>query len=181
VWIKNEKRQFSNCHVGLMYMDFSKKIVEHILKNEEFLAGLNDNFDKNLKAIIIDCLSNSNKEHASLMDKFEDWFREELREGVEVLLIGWESAGWGPGGSGAVWFNSRFGIVSFFSSDYDDDHIEVFDKDNFEPWCIEHLCNDYVELSSAVYNEEELIEFANNLGMDEETELTVNGKEVEVD
>jgi len=160
----------------------NKKIIEHLLNNEEFLAALNDYYDGEQKAIIIDCLSNSKKEHTLLMDKFEDWFREELREGdVEILTIGWDSDGWGSGGNGAVWFNSRFGVVSFGSSDYSDDHIEVFEKDNFEPWCIEHLCNDYVEISSEVYNEDELIEIANKLGMNEDTKLTVNGKEVEVD
>jgi hypothetical protein len=114
------------------------------------------------------------------MDQFYDWFESEFdNSDTNILSIGWDSKGWGPGGDGFVRFNSRFGIVKMGSSDYSDEHVEIFNKKTFFPWCIVDLHNDYIEMDSDVYNDKELLSLAERMGMREETKLTINGKEIQ--
>jgi hypothetical protein len=62
------------------------------------------------------------------------------------------------------------------SSDFVDDHTEIFNKDKFSPWAIEDLRNDYIDVSSDIYSEPELIKIAENMGMKKNTVLTINNK-----
>lgn len=120
-----------------------------------------------------------NNEYPVAMDRFYDWLEEEfMNSETKILWIAWESNGWGPGGNGFCRFKSRFGIVKMESSDYSDDHIEIFNKKTFFPWCIENLMNDYIFLDSDIFSEKELLSIAEKMGMHEHTKLTINDKEI---
>lgn len=154
--------------------------LAHLLTNIDFLNTIKEDFTQEEVNEINNYIKDKNSGNPDVIDAFLDWLNFELEEnGNTVLLIAWDSHGWGPGGNGCVRFKVRFGIVRMDSSDYDDDHVEIFNKENFYPWGIESLMNDYIELRSDIYDEKELIELANNMGMEENTELTVNGKLIE--
>ena len=112
-----------------------------------------------------------------LLFRFDDWLHDALYDGVNVLTIGWDSHGWGPGGNGCVFYHERFGIVTMSSSDFTSDgHWEVFDESTFEPWLTGSLDTDEVGLSSDIYTNKELRALAESIGVGEDSELTVEGR-----
>jgi hypothetical protein len=155
-------------------MEIDQNIFNHLFENKDFLKSLGEEFN-NDEIIYLGKFSNHlDKEFPDLIDQFHDWLSSELCDtDTNILTIGWESDDWGPGGDGFISFGSKFGIIKMFSSDYEDDHIEIFNKKDFEPWCIENLMNDYLDISSDVYSAKELKSLAKGLGMNKETKLTV--------
>jgi hypothetical protein len=153
--------------------------LKHILKSKDFIESLQQEFKQEEIIEIQNFIQENNEMYSEVIDTFFEWLDNEFESsGTNVLSIGWDSSGWGPGGNGSIQFTERFGIVTMNSSDYEDDHVEIFDKQEFYPWCIQSLENDYIYLDSDIYNETELIELANNMGLRENTQLTVNGNEI---
>ena len=64
------------------------------------------------------------------------------------------------------------------SSDYEDEHVEIFDKENFSPWAIESLTGDFIEIDSDIYSKQEMLEIAEEIGLDTNVKLTIKGKEI---
>lgn len=153
-------------------------IHSHLIRNKDFLDALKKEFDKNEIEEIIKYSKDLTSNYPKVMDNFYDWFCD-LDADINVLTIGWDSDNWGAGGSGFIAFKLVFGIIKMTSSDYSDEHIEIFNKKTFFPWCIEHLMNDYIGIESDVYSDKELLTLAEEMGMDEDTKLTINGKEIE--
>ena len=153
----------------------NQAIHTHLIGNKDFLKALKKKFSAIEVAEIIEYSKNIKGKYPKAMDHFYNWFGD-LEGDINVLSIAWDSEGWGSGGSGVISFSLVFGLVKMSSSDYDDDHIEIFDKNTFSPWAIEHLMNDSVDITSDIYSEAELISIAEDLGIDGDTVLTVNDK-----
>lgn len=160
-------------------MDITGNQVIHtyLVEQKDFLVALQDNFDENQIEEIINYLKNINTNYPGIMDQFYDWIHDEEGE-INILSIGWDSKNWGAGGNGFISFDLVFGLVKMSSSDFEDDHTEIFNKDTFSPWAIEDLRNDYIDLSSDIYYEPELIKIAENMGMKKNTVLTINNKTI---
>lgn len=151
--------------------------IQSLLNDYNFLEELAFNFESAEQELIKDYINSKSVQDSDLIDRFFEWLLEELNNNSKpILTIGWDSHEWGAGGNGFVSFLTRFNIVSMKSSDYENDHFEIFDKTTFFPWVIENLENDVVEIESEVFSEEELLEMANNMGIRKDTNLSVNGK-----
>jgi len=156
----------------------NQPIHTHLIANTDFLEALSNNFEEDEIVEILKYAKDVTLDYPMIMDKFYDWFEEEFNNypsDINIISIGWESYGWGPGGSGFISFDLVFGLVRMSSSDYEEDYTEIFDKENFSPWAIESLDNDSVEISSDIYTNSELLELAEDLGLGEDTELTIEG------
>lgn len=165
----------------MMDKNTERAILSHLLSDPNCLKSLEENeFEKDEITQIIKYANDLNDEFPELIGRFYDWFEGVFDDAeTKVLWIGWDSAGWGSGGNGVIRFDAAFGIVKMTSSDYEDDHIEIFNKKDFYPWCIESLNNDYIDMESDIYSDEELLSLARRMGMGENTKLTINGKEIE--
>ena len=153
----------------------NQEIHTHLIRQNEFLNALKDNFDENQAQEIIEYSKDISKKYPETMDQFYDWFNDQ--EGKKnILFIGWDSKNWGVGGNGFISFDLVFDLVKITSSSFEGEHIEIFNKETFYPWAIEDLKNDFIELSSEIYSELQLIEIAVNLGMNYNTVLTVNDR-----
>ncbi len=161
-------------------IDIDHPILNYLFENKDFLESLQNEFEKEEIIELKNYSQNINNEYPVTMDRFYDWFECEFdNPDINVLSIAWDSDGGGPGGNGFVRFNSRFGIVKMESSDFSDEHIEIFNKKTFVPWCIGNLMNDYIELNSDVYSEKKLLILAKKMGMYDHTKLTIKGNEIE--
>ena len=149
----------------------------HLIANKDFVDILKDEFQENEVQEIINYCKEINRKYPEVMDQFYDWIMD-MDSNTNVLSIGWDSENWGPGGSGFISFDLVFGLVKMRSSDYEDEHTEIFDKENFSPWAIESLMNDFVEIDSDIYSEQELLDIAEGMGLDVDTKLTIKGKEI---
>lgn len=154
----------------------NQEIHLFLIKQDDFLKALQYVFDKNQIDTIVNYSNDLTKEYPEIMDQFYDWFND-LNGTNNILSIGWDSNNWGPGGNGFINFSLVFGLVKMSSSDFEDDHTEIFNKDSFEPWCIEDLRNDFIEISSDIYSDSELVEIAENMGIKKNTILKINNKE----
>jgi hypothetical protein len=153
----------------------NKVIHTQLVEQKDFLDALKDNFDENQIKEIINYLKDISNNYPGIMDQFYDWIHDEEGK-INILSIGWDSKNWGAGGNGSISFDLVFGLVKMSSSDFVDDHTEIFNKDKFSPWAIEDLRNDYIDVSSDIYSEPELIKIAENMGMKKNTVLTINNK-----
>jgi hypothetical protein len=163
-------------------MEIPEDILQHLLQNKDFLKKITEEFDKKEVKTLSDFANNGveTEEFLDVLYRLEEWLEEEFYSNsdmINVLSIAWDSNSWGPGGDGIIRFKSKYGIVKMSSSDYESDHIEIFNMDDFFPWEIENLENDFIEISSDVYNNEYLLKIADALGIGEDTKLELNGKE----
>ncbi|MRX62606.1 hypothetical protein [Maribacter luteus] len=160
-----------------MYITDNQALHLHLISNKDFLDLLRGEFKENEVEEIIKYCKDITGDYLDVMDQFYDWIAD-LDSDTNILTIGWDSNNWGPGGSDFISFNLVFGLVKMSSSDYEDEHIEIFDKENFSPWGIEDLMNDFIEIDSEIYSEKELLGIAESMGIDKNTALTINGKEI---
>jgi hypothetical protein len=153
----------------------NQEIHLFLVEQREFLDALKDIFNENQVKEIINYSRDLSLKYPDIMDKFYDWFHDKKGE-KNILSIGWDSKNWGAGGNGFISFDLVFGLIKMTSSDFEDDHTEIFNKESFSPWAIEDLKNDYIEISSDIYTEKELIEIAEEMGMKKTTILKINDK-----
>jgi hypothetical protein len=152
-------------------------IHSFLIGNNEFLDSLVNEFDEDDVKEIVQYCKDLNSNYPAAMDNFYDWF-ESLDGSTNVLYIGWDSDSGGPGGNGFISFDFLFGLVKMTSSDFESAHIEIFDKENFFPWAIEHLKNDKIEISSDIYTSGELLKLVKDMGTNSNTRLIINGEEI---
>lgn len=160
-------------------MEDKAMIYGHLLENKSFASALRTEFkDKDSADRILAMIAQAQYDEPTddLWYEFMEWLSGELQEGLNVLTIGWDSDGWGPGGNGNVRYTARFGIVTATSSDYDDDHWELFDEKNFHPWVPEELTAQSIGLSSKVYNTKQLKDMIGRLHISESTEVSLEGR-----
>jgi hypothetical protein len=155
----------------------NQEFHSYLIQQEEFLYALKDVFNENEIIEIINYSKDLSKQYPDVMDKFYDWFKDKNGD-KNIISISWDSKNWGAGGNGFISFDLLFGLVQMTSSDFEDEHIEIFIKESFYPWAIEDLNNDYIEISSDIYTEQELIEMAESMGMKRSTILTINDKKI---
>jgi hypothetical protein len=155
----------------------NQEIHNHLIKHKDFLDALRCNYNEIQIEEIINYSRDISKNYPVIMDQFYDWFQEENGE-LNILSIAWDSKNWGSGGNGFISFDLLFGLVKMTSSDFEDEHTEIFNKNTFIPWAIEDLRNDYINMTSDIYSEQELIEIAENIGMKKNTVLTINSKKI---
>lgn len=152
--------------------------IQSLLQDTDFLDEIASNFESTEVELIKDYINTKSVQDSDLIDRFYEWLLEELNNNSKpILTIGWDSLEWGAGGNGFVSFLTRFNIVTMKSSDYENDHFEIFDKETFFPWGIENLENDIVEIESEVFSEGDLLEMANKMGIRKDTNLSVIGKD----
>lgn len=150
-----------------------------LVKDEAFLLSLNDSFNQSEVKEIKKYLLGKPTATSDTAQQFKEWFYDELlKSDTLILSIVWDSDSFGPGGNGCVIFGSKFNIVTMSSSDYENDHVEFFNKESFFPWGIESLINDYIKVDSHVYSENELIDLVRRMGISGHTKLTVKGREI---
>tara|TARA_B110000285_G_C14635998_1_gene385533 strand:+ start:73 stop:576 length:504 start_codon:yes stop_codon:yes gene_type:complete len=153
-------------------------IHTHLATNKDFLEELKSEFRENEVQQIIKYCIDINSNYPEVMDLCYELINDQPAI-TNALTIGWESENWGPGGDGFVSFDLIFGLVKMTSSDYEDDgHLEIFDKKTFYPWSIENATNDLISINSDIYSEQDMLNFAEDMGMDDNTQLTINDKEV---
>ena len=155
----------------------NQALHKHLISNEDFLINLKNEFEANECQEIINYCKEINRNRPKVMNHFYDWIMD-VDSDTNVLSIGWDSEEWGPGGSGFISFDSVFGIVKMTSSDYEDGHIEIFDKENFSPWAIESLTGDFIEIDSDIYSKQEILDIAEEIGLDTDVKLTIKGEEI---
>ena len=163
-------------------MDISKNkaVLSHLIVDEDFLEDLKEICSPEQISQFVEYSRDVDKnECPDILDDICDYLIEATHHGgIKILSIAWDSTDWGPGGSGFFRYNCKYGLVMMSSSDYEDDHVEIFDRDKFSPWGIDNLENDYIDLKSTVYSENELIDISKSLGVGEHTKLTINGREM---
>jgi hypothetical protein len=162
-------------------MENQAQCFKHLLGNDEFLKVLRKSFKANGEADrILAMMEQAQLEEptSELWDDFVNWLHDELPGGdINVLSIGWDSEGWGPGGNGFIAYVLKFGLVTMHSSDFSpDEHWEVFDEEKFEPWMTGDLNTDIVELSSDIYTGKQLKVFAAGFSIGDNSELKVHGR-----
>jgi len=155
----------------------SQEIHTFLIEQKEFLLALQDQFDENEIQKIIHYAKDISGDAPEIMDDFYDWFHN-LDSEKNILCIGWDSNEWGAGGSGFISFELVFGLARMKSSDYEKEEPVIFNKETFSPFGIESLMNDYIDITSDVYTNKELQEMAEDMGMESDTVLTINGKEI---
>jgi hypothetical protein len=157
----------------------NKDILSHLIGEEEFLEDLKDWFTPEQISQFLKYSRNIDKNTCTeFFNDISYWLKIEIHNADTILLIGWDSSEWGPGGNVFFRYNCKYGLVMMSSSDYADNQVEIFDRDRFRPWGIEHLNNEYIELESTVYSEKELKEISDSLGIGEHSKLTINGREM---
>jgi len=157
----------------------NQKILTHLISNKDFVVSLEKDFTKDEVIEITKYATDINFKYPVVMDRFQDWIECEFENSdTKVLSIAWDSEGSGSGGNGFIRFESVFGILKMTSSDYSDNHITIFNKNDFFPWGIENLMNDYIYLDSDIYTEKELLSLAAIMGMEEHTKLYINDTEI---
>ena len=162
-------------------LNLEPTIKQHLLKNQKFIKTLSEEFDSSVVTQVQSFLANNIEYSIEIADDLSDWFNNAFLEtNVNVLSIAWDSDGWGPGGNGVISFLLCFGLVNMNSSDYESDHVEIFDKDTFFPWGIEELYNDTITLDSDIYNDDELIKLAIDMGISMDSSLIINGNPIQL-
>jgi hypothetical protein len=157
----------------------NQDILSFLIREEDFLENLKDWFSPDQISEFLKYAKNIDKITCpEFLNDIFDWLKIEIYNADTILLIGWDSSEWGPGGNGFFRYNCKYGLVMMSSSDYSDNHVEIFDRDRFRPWGIEHLENEYIDLESSVYSEKELKEISESLGLGEHSKLTINGREI---
>ena len=162
-------------------MDLSNNqdILSYLNRDEDFLDDLKDCFSPEQISQFVNYSRDVDKNRCpEILNDIYDFLKEEIHNADTILTIAWDSSEWGPGGNGFFRYNCKYGLVMMSSSDYEDDHVEIFDRDRFSPWGIENLENDYIELESTIYSEKELIKISESLGLGMHTKLTINGREM---
>jgi len=155
----------------------NQALHQHLVNNKDFIVHLKKDFESIEFQEITDYCKDINGNQPEVLNDFYDWLMD-MDSDTNVLCIGWDSEDWGPGGSGFISFDLIFGLIKMTSSDYEDDHTEIFEKSNFFPWAIESLTADIIEIDSDIYSKQEILTIAEEMGFDTNIKLTIKGKEI---
>ena len=161
-------------------MELTPELKGHLANDQDFKTELSLEFTIDELDLLNDYLQGGQTGQTELIDRFYEWLEDEFSTpGLNILTIGWDSSGWGPGGSGFISFVSRFGLVRMESSDYEDNELVIFNKSDFFPWGIESLNNDFISIDSEVYGKAEILEIADQMELGDDTLITINGEEIQ--
>lgn len=113
--------------------------VRHLLSNIEFVNDLKAYYeyeDSDLEwQEVLTAIQDIENGNVCLLSVVEDYFNQALHDiGNEIESYYWDSPNWGPGGNGYLKYIEAYGVVGVSSSDFPNDHMEIYDEETFVPW-----------------------------------------------
>jgi hypothetical protein len=154
-------------------MNAYKQFFPMLLKQADFLENLKLEFEEDADNIL-KMMAGDVEWDNELDISLEDFINNRL-SGYEILTIGWDSTGFGPGGNGFIAYSLRWNICQPFSSDLDLEPFE-YDLKKFDP--TDELVEsgyDSLSISSAFFDEAYLITLASNIS-GSDIDVTINGR-----
>jgi hypothetical protein len=138
--------------------------IRHLLADPDFREDVRKAFDIREGdpdwLEMQEAIRTAESEEPRLSDRMQEYLDQQFQDeqGTEVFSVHWDSENWGPGGNGYLLFIEVYGVVRMVSSDYWDDHFEIYDPETFSPWGPDTFDADTVEFDSEVYDDDELRE-----------------------
>jgi len=163
-------------------MKISREILAYLFNNKEFKQSLTKGnwLCEEELAALRRYAEGIDKEHPQFMQNFFDWLNDVFFDRGDLILeIAYDSDCFSPMGNGYIRFQELFGLVKRFSSVDVDDHVEIFNKDTFEPWGDNYINTGYVDIYSNCFDDEYLLAFAREIVIPEEAVVTINDKLIE--